>query len=213
MSQRERQAPHCPTPRSGAGGCDFAAAPELSALAQDVLWAPAEDPAVLIFAPTPDGLASGSVRPLPSLGPGRASDQGRHATCRGAVVAQVLLLAGTAVGDPVAALIPFDEDLPGRVEALVRFWRGVSSLPVPRDTRLTVPQRRRLRSMLQAVDGRGDGASYREIASAVFETNRTTMEPWKTSSTRDAVIGLARGGAAMIAGGYRQLLRHRRRRR
>ncbi len=51
-------------------------------------------------------------------------------------------------------------------DVLTRFWRAVyGRRPLP-DKRLTRQQRRRLRLMLQAVDGRTNGASYREIAIA-----------------------------------------------
>lgn len=91
----------------------------------------------------------------------------------------------------------------------MRFWRGYHKRPVPRDTRVTTQQRRRLRLMMQATDGRANGASYREIATAFYGTARVGAAPWKTSSLRAAVIGLVKGGAAMISGGYLQLLRHR----
>lgn len=65
--------------------------------------------------------------------------------------------------------------------------------------------------MLQAVDGRSEGASYREIADAVFGEARVASDPWKTSAIRDATIDLVKDGLALVAGGYRQLLRRRRR--
>ncbi|WP_245431694.1 DUF2285 domain-containing protein [Mesorhizobium atlanticum] len=106
-------------------------------------------------------------------------------------------------------MIPLDTQTLGRVEALVRFWRSCHGRHVPPDTRMTVQQRRRLRLMMQAADGRTNGASYREIATAFYGTGRVASNPWKTSSLRDTVIGLVKGGATLIAGGYLQLLRHR----
>ena len=82
---------------------------------------------------------------------------------------------------------------------------------MPPDTRMTIQQRRRLRLMMRVSDGRTNGASYREIAFTFFGAERVAANPWKTSSLRDTVIGLARADAAMIGGGYLQLLRHRRR--
>jgi hypothetical protein len=76
---------------------------------------------------------------------------------------------------------------------------------------MTSQKRRRLRLMIQAVDGRANGASYREIAAALYGRERVGADPWKTSALRDTVIGLVEGGSAMIDGGYLQLLRHRRR--
>ncbi|MCY1302836.1 hypothetical protein D9M70_525180 [compost metagenome] len=65
--------------------------------------------------------------------------------------------------------------------------------------------------MLQAVDGRANSASYREIASVIYGRERVASEPWKTSALRDATMDLVKDGLAMIVGGYRNLLRHRRR--
>ncbi|WP_148209888.1 DUF2285 domain-containing protein [Azorhizobium caulinodans] len=111
----------------------------------------------------------------------------------------------------MAAVIPMDADLMGRVEALKRFWRTVEGRLPPPDMRMTPQQRRRLRSMMLAADGRANHASYRDIAVALFGAMRATSEPWKTSSLRDRVIGLVKGGHALIGGGYLKLLRHRRR--
>jgi len=65
--------------------------------------------------------------------------------------------------------------------------------------------------MLQAVDGRAAGASYREIAEAIYGAPRVASDPWKTSALRDATIDLVKDGLSLIAGDYRRLLRHRRR--
>jgi hypothetical protein len=64
--------------------------------------------------------------------------------------------------------------------------------------------------MLQAVDGSMDGASYREIANVIYGAPRVAADSWKTSALRDSTIDLVKDGRAMIAGGYRKLLRHRR---
>ncbi|MCU7429310.1 MULTISPECIES: DUF2285 domain-containing protein [Paracoccus] len=55
------------------------------------------------------------------------------------------------------------------------------------------------------------GASYREIAGAIYGADRVRAEAWKTSALRDAVMGFVRDARAMIGGGYRRLLRRRRR--
>nr|WP_269149848.1 DUF2285 domain-containing protein [Xanthobacter oligotrophicus] len=107
--------------------------------------------------------------------------------------------------------MPFDDDLPGRIEALNRLWHAHRGRRVPPDTRMTRQQRARLRRMLQACDGRNRGASYRDIAEAIFGTERVAADPWKTSPLRDRVIGLVEGGTGLIAGGYLRLFRHRRR--
>ncbi|WP_394069989.1 DUF2285 domain-containing protein [Xanthobacter aminoxidans] len=125
--------------------------------------------------------------------------------------AQVLVLTGTCPDAPLAALIPLDADSIGRMEALARFWRAVEGRPLIPDTRVTAQQRGRLRTMMLAADGRANGASYRDIAIVLYSHKRVASEPWKTSALRDKVIGLVKGGLAMIGGGYLKLLRHRRR--
>ena len=64
--------------------------------------------------------------------------------------------------------------------------------------------------MMQAADGRSNGATYREIAIAMFGSERIASESWRTSALRDTVIGLIESASALIKGGYRRLLRHTR---
>ncbi len=123
----------------------------------------------------------------------------------------LLRLAGVAAGEPLAALIPLDLDGLDRLEAVQRLLKSLLGRAVPADTRLTKQQRRRIRHMLQAVDGRMNGASYREIAGVIYGVSRVASDPWKSSALRDATMDLVKDAFAMIAGGYRALLRHRRR--
>ncbi len=124
---------------------------------------------------------------------------------------ELVFLPGCTPHSSLAALIPLGDDGLGHLEAATRFWRACHGRPAIRDTRITKQQRRRLRLMLQAADGREHGASYREIAKAIFGETRVESDPWKTSPLRDTVIGLVESAADMIGGGYLQLLRHRRR--
>lgn len=126
-------------------------------------------------------------------------------------VLRLLRLAGVADGEPLAALIPLDLDGLDRLEAVQRLLKSLLGRAVPADTRLTGQQRRRIRHMLQAVDGRMNGASYREIAGVIYGVPRVASDPWKSSALRDATMDLVKDALAMIAGGYRALLRHRRR--
>lgn len=118
-------------------------------------------------------------------------------------------LAGTK--RPLAALVPLDANGLDRLQAVERLLKFLLGRSVPPDSRLTANQRRRARHMLQAVDGRLSGASYREIANVIYGASRVAADPWKSSSLRDSTIHLVRDGLAMIAGGYRALLRHHRR--
>lgn len=125
---------------------------------------------------------------------------------------RLVRLAGVAADIPLAALVPLDPNGHDRIEAVDRLLRALQGRTVPADRRLTQQQKRRHRHMLQAIDGHLTGASYRHIADVLYGIERIRAEHWKTSALRDSVIGLVEGGLAMIAGGYRQLLRHRRQR-
>lgn len=142
---------------------------------------------------------------------GRHSDEGGHTVHPGDEAMQLLFLADTAENKPLAAVIPLDTDILGRIEALTRFWRALQGGSMPPDTRMTAQQRRRLRLMMRAADGRANGASYRDIAIALYGRERVAADPWKTSALRDAAIALVEGGFALIGGDYFKLLRHRRR--
>ncbi|MBZ9775142.1 DUF2285 domain-containing protein [Mesorhizobium sp. CO1-1-8] len=167
---------------------------------------------MLTLVPSPDFLSTDLFTGLAGIGAHHDSPQGSHAIVHDSGIAtQLLLFPGSEASCSRAALIPLDSATLGRVEALVRFWRGYSGRPVPPDTRMTVQQRRRLRLMMRAADGRTNGASYREIATAFYGTGRVASSPWKTSPLRSTVIGLVKGARTMIAGGYLQLLRHRKR--
>jgi hypothetical protein len=111
---------------------------------------------------------------------------------------------------PLAALVPLDADGFDRIEGIDSLLRALLGRAVPRDHRLTPLQKRRQRYMLQATDGRMNGATYRDIAGVIFGVDRVASEHWKTSALRDATTALVRDGLAMIAGGYRTLLRRRR---
>jgi hypothetical protein len=65
--------------------------------------------------------------------------------------------------------------------------------------------------MLRAIDGSRDGATQQDIARILFRIGHLTRDEWQASSARHAVMALLRDARAMIAGGYRKLLRHRRR--
>jgi hypothetical protein len=128
----------------------------------------------------------------------------------GAAAIRLLLLGDARPDQPLAALVPLDADGLDRIDALNRLWRVLHDRPSLPDTRLTAQRRRRLGHMLQAVDGSMDGASYREIANVIYGAPRVAADSWKTSALRDSTIDLVKDGRAMIAGGYRKLLRHRR---
>ena len=108
--------------------------------------------------------------------------------------------------DPLCVVIPLDDDLPARIEALTRLWRLLQNTPAP-DQRLTSEKRHRLRQMIRAVDGSTNRASQREIAQAIFGQARVSRELWSASSLRYSTLRLLRDGRRMVDAGYRSLLR------
>ncbi len=177
-----------------------------------MFWTPETDPGavVLISAPSifgPDLPQSELVPAVAHLAPDGLS----FIHGEGPDAIPILLLGEAKPDRPLAAIIPFDANSLDRIEATTRLWRALHKRPVPPDTRLTAQQRRRLKHMLQAVDGRMNGANYRDIANALYGRGRVAADPWKSSALRDSTMDLVKDGLAMIAGGYLKLLRHRRR--
>ncbi|UXT20423.1 DUF2285 domain-containing protein [Agrobacterium tumefaciens] len=111
---------------------------------------------------------------------------------------------------PAVALVPLGIEGLDRLEAVQRLLAALHGRAVPPDTRLTRQQRARARRMLQAFDGHRDGATQQEIAEVIFRIGPVDRDEWQASSARHAVKALLRDARAMIAGGYRSLLRHRR---
>lgn len=141
----------------------------------------------------------------------RADKDGTHLLFEvGGQRIRVVRLTGAPPEIPLAALVPLDADGFDRMEGIDRLLRALLRRAVPNDRRLTPQQKRRHRHMMQATDGRMNGATYREIARAIYGVDRVASEHWKTSALRDATTALVKDGLAMIAGGYRTLLRHRR---
>lgn len=192
---------------SVSGGCDFPARPSLSVIQQQVIWSPLVNPAVLLVDIAPSFLPSS---PLLEPVDGRDGPEGLYTIHTAYMDAQILCLTGCNVGGASAIVLPLDDDLPDRIQAVLRLWHAANARPVPLDGRVTPYQRRRMRQMMQAADGHSNGATYREIAIAMFGAGRIASEPWRTSALRDTVIGLIESATALIEGGYRKLLRHKR---
>ena len=204
----------CSTNSIEDGACGFFVSPSLSAGEHTVLWSAETDTSAVLLthAPTILPTADNLFTELRETTP-HSDEQGVHflVNARGQTI-RLVRLAGVAGDIPLAALVPLDPNGHDRIEAIDRLLRALQGRTVPADRRLTQQQKRRHRHMLQATDGHLNGASYRQIADVIYGIERIRAEHWKTSALRDSVIGLVEGGLAMIAGGYRQLLRHRRQR-
>ncbi|WP_448954878.1 DUF2285 domain-containing protein [Labrys neptuniae] len=124
---------------------------------------------------------------------------------------QLLCHGNSERGGALAALIPLGLEGLDHLEALNRLLAALHHRRVPPDTRLTAQQRTRARRMLQAWDGSRHGATQQDIARVVLRQEPLRRDDWQAASTRFAVMALLREARAMIGGGYRKLLRHRRR--
>ena len=195
------------------GGCNFAVDPSHSAIDEPIHWTTIADPGKIALVAA---AALGSVgQPQPALDTrgGRRCANELHAIQGNAVDAiPFVLIDGATSEQALAVLIPLDADTPDRLDAVWRFWSALAARPLATDPRITPQRRHRLRHMLRAFDGRACSATYREIAEVLFGVPRVASDPWKTSALRDATIRLVRDGLAMVNGGYRDLLRRRRRR-
>ncbi len=119
-------------------------------------------------------------------------------------------LKGDRTALPMAALVPLDETVLLRLAGLVRLKRrldGRPAGPLPSAWQVTARLRKRLLDMVRALDGHLEGATYREVALALYGAEAIARFPWKTSSVRGQTIRLVADAVAMMDGGYRKLLR------
>jgi hypothetical protein len=178
------------------------------------MWLPRFDPATVVVAPAPKIFAE--ARTIGRLTPAlrRVAVEGEYWLINHSDDRLTAVLIDARTDSSAAVIIPLDGDFATRAEAAARLWRLASGRPRRRSSdRLTQDQRRRLALALRALDGHLAGATYREIARALFGTTRVPTGPsWKTHDLRDRTIRLVRMGLDLMQGRYLDLLRPRRRR-
>ncbi len=218
-SNASRTAPSRRTPpkrRSrGAGGCLFATAPD--DFSDPVVWRPELTAVTVILDAAPDGFKTATPvdpRALGALLADQAGIEGRHVIVADAAGEHRLWLRDPQPGRLLAAVVPLDKDFITRIASLLRFHRrllGRAAGPLPRGWPLTAYRLARLDLMLRALDLRDEGATYREIATALGRDDaaRLSASDWKMSASRSFVVRLVRDGIAMMNGDYRKLLRIR----
>lgn len=200
------------TGSANAGGCNFPADPSHGR--SSVFWSPLEDTSTVLLAPTPDGLIHFSDFRAQLTGQVMRTDElGTHVLFELGTQRRTQLLCHghSERAGALAALVPLGLEGFDRLEALYRFLAALHRRRVPPDSRLTPQQRARARRMLQAWDGSRHGAAQQDIARVVLRQEPLARDDWQAASTRFVVMALLREARAMIAGGYRKLLRHRRR--
>ena len=174
---------------------------------------PAEDTSAIFLGPAPSGLSPDADLQSTLDAASRIGDDDEDVLLYDLGDGQRLQLVvetAASIGKPLAAVIPLNREGFDRLESLYRLLAALHGRTIPPDTRLTAQQRLRLRRMLQCFDGYRDGATQREIAQVVFHIAQLDRQAWQDASARHAIKTLLRDARAMIAGGYRALLRHRR---
>jgi hypothetical protein len=172
-------------------------------------------PTIVLLQPAPAGFLEAQPLDLAQLGGARAERVGRHGRyviVRYDVGEFRLWLRDGPPNQPLAIVMPLDDDLPTRAEAALRLWARIGGQAAGHRREplaLTRQRRDRLAFMLCALDGRLAEASYREIAEVLFGARGFEREAWKTSALRDRTIRLVKGGLALMRAGYRKLLRGR----
>jgi hypothetical protein len=114
-------------------------------------------------------------------------------------------------GSLLAVELPLDSNFDIRSQAAHRFWSALELRPLgPPPLALSFPRQQRLILAMRAVDGWLEGNNYREIAQGLFGKHRVPDRDWKTHDLRGRTIRLIQTGLALMRGGYRALLRHKR---
>ncbi len=207
--QRVRARRWQPTARPIDGVCDFAVDPQLEASSADLHWLPAVDPRIVRLTADTTGAATLALR-TDAVRIERIADEGRYLLVGPkADVSAALVLPITTPEQPLMALVPLDLDAPQRVDALLRLWRRIVGRPPQAiSDRLSAARRKRLVMSLRAVDARRAGADRREIAKVLFGADAVPEGvKFDDHHLRSRTSRLIRDGLAMIAGGYRKLLK------
>ncbi len=204
---------HCPQrapPRNG--GCDFLLDPDRSAHETAIFWQPELAASVLILEAAP--AVFDTAQRLDQFDLAHATLHAPRDSKAAIVLADPdgdhhLVVGAIDPAEPLAVLLPLDDNFHIRAEAALRFQRrlfGRAAGPLPRALTLTPRRRLRLVRMVRALDGRFSGASYREIAEVLFDTPWQSATEWKTSSIRAQTIRLVKDAQTMMHGGYLRLL-------
>ena len=142
----------------------------------------------------------------------RQNTDGWHAVLRiDGATHRVWMKKWPAAGVPQAIELPLDSSFELRAQAAQSFWRTLSGRSrCPPLSDLPLQRRQRFALVLRALDGRNEGKTYRAIAEGLFGRKRIPERAWKTHDLRNRTIRLVQRGLALMRGGYRELLRPRR---
>ncbi|MFT6569923.1 MAG: hypothetical protein ACJAWY_001632 [Sphingomonas echinoides] len=183
--------------------------PRRAAEETEVYWLANYDPRLIQLVADTTGLGDVTAGQLP-LRHDIASDDGAYAKIGASKASGTAKLApGLPLDAPLMAIVPLDANIPTRIEAMARLWRaltGQQSLPYARE--IPASRRERLAMSLRAVDARHAGATRRDIAETIFGPEQVPEGvAFDDHHLRSRTARLIRDGLALIAGGYRKLLK------
>ena len=191
-----------------AGGCDFVKS-LLEAQHPTIPWTMTALPAVVPLTSASTGFDLSRTHPvkfLPHWTVARTDDE-LQLLCNGSTLRVHSLCE--LDGQSVCAVLPLDALFDIRLKSARRLWLAANLRNAgPDPSALSKTQRDRLVKGLRALDGRLEGATYREIAASVLRTHRVPDHGWKTHDLRDRTIRLCKSAVDLMQGDYRQLLLH-----
>lgn len=192
-------------------GCFYTDAPDIDARSANVFWSPAHFATILhmhaVSTDARSNMAPFDLRqqtcPASLL---FAADSTQHLLFHGRGHGIQLAVSGASLLEPVHLLADpvFNVgEARQRLEALARFNDFVAGLPPPVGRKAM-----RLGKILQALDGSLAGAPHRDIAVALFGTERVEAD-WNDpgQNLRDRVRRAVKRGRDLMSGGYLKFLR------
>lgn len=205
-----------PSARSpNAGGCDFPADPDRAAGSVEVFWLPALLPDAFELKPVATASDDPVAMPidlarLPHITLRATADDERHGRWQvGDAVHQFWIAdANISLAASYVVLLPIDAFTELRALAILRFWRALVGRP-PGEYAHALPTQTRNRHVLilRALDGRSDGASYRQIAETLLGFHGSKAD-WESDPRKNQTRRLVADGKHYMRGGYRDLLHY-----
>lgn len=147
---------------------------------------------------------------LPHITVRATADDERHSRWQvGDAVHQFWIAdSNISVATSYVVLLPLDAFTELRALAILRFWRALVGRPPGEYAHVLPPQtRNRHVLILRALDGRSDGASYRQIAETLFGFHGSKAD-WESDPRKNLTRRLVADGNHYMRGGYRDLLHH-----
>lgn len=145
---------------------------------------------------------------LPTVALRAAVEGAKHGLWRHGDAGHQFWMSDATVGGATSyvVLLPLDAFTELRALAILRFWRALVGRPPGEYAHVLPPQTRsRHALLLRALDGRRDGASYRQIAEALLGFHGSKAD-WESDPRKNQTRRLVADGKHYMRGGYRDLL-------